>query len=444
MTKAILTASLCLTDPSPELLRTVLAENTWPNPAYQEASRMGRSVYGLAREVCAYQETVNGLLLPRGYLSDLLALAPECRLEDQRTDVLVDFPPLRAQLRPYQETAVTKALHVEDGIVQAPTGAGKTLIGLATLARLGRRALILVHANELAQQWRRVIDACLGIEAGNIGSGKWAEGAVITLATLQTLHRNLARTREMSARYGAVLVDECHHVPATTFAEVLSQIPVRFRYGLSATPHRRDGLDILIHRVIGPTRARITKAEVEATGGTVPAIVKVIETGFNPGYVSGWGEFVESLTTDEHRNRLVMATAERAAVRYPVLVLVERVQHAEALATLATMPYVLVHGSLPPKERVTAMEAIPQARLTIGTLGLLGEGLDVGAWTALVLGAPISSRTRLLQAIGRVVRPHSGKTRGYVADLVDSCAFAKASFRKRGVVYQECGITVHA
>ncbi len=442
MTKAVLTANLSLTALPPDLLRTVLAANTWPNPAYQEAVRMGRSIYGLGREVCAYQETVDGVLLPRGYLSDLLAIAPECQVDDRRTDIRVDFPELRATLRPYQEAAVSQALATEDGIVEAPTGAGKTLIGLATLARLGRRALILVHANELARQWHRVIATYLEINAGIIGRGKWAEGSAITIATLQTLHRNLERTKKTGEGYGAVLVDECHHVPASTFAEVLSHIPVRFRYGLSATPHRRDGLDVLIHRVIGPTRARITKTEVEASGGTVPAIVKVIETGFDPGPVDGWGEFIESLTTDETRNRLVIATAERAATRYHVLVLVERVQHAESLAALATVPFVLVHGSLPTKERIAAMEAIPRSRLTIGTLGLLGEGLDIGAWTALVLGAPISSRTRLLQAIGRVVRPHSGKTRGYVADLVDSCAFAKASFRKRSVVYQECGIPI--
>ncbi len=442
MISATLTATIRITDPSADLLRTMVAENTWPNPAYQEAVRMKRSVYGLDRDIVAYQHTSDGLILPRGYLSDLLALVPECPLDDQRKDVLAVFPPFQAKLRGYQEAAVEKLLCDQDGIVEAPTGAGKTLIGLAALSILGRRALVLVHANELAQQWRRVIKAFFDTEPGMIGGGKWQEGTIFTIATLQTLHRNLERAQQTAEGYGAVLVDECHHVPASTFAEVLSYLPVKFRYGLSATPHRRDGLDVLIHRVLGPTRAVVTKASVEATGGTVPAIVRVIETGFDPGLVNGWGEFVDALTLDENRNRLVMATAERAAARYPVLVLVDRVRHAEALAALATMPCVLVHGSLPPKERIAAMALIPHSRLTIGTLGLLGEGLDVGAWTALVLGAPISSRTRLLQAIGRVVRAHSGKTRGYVADLVDSCAFAKASFRKRDIVYQECGITL--
>lgn len=83
------------------------------------------------------------------------------------------------------------------------------------------------------------------------------------------------------------------------------------------------------------------------------------------------------------------------------------------------------------------MEKIAEHKITIGTVNLLGEGLDVSGWGVLIMATPISSKVRLLQAIGRVIRPHEGKQRGYVADLVDDHGFSIASHRKRLAIYEE-------
>ncbi|CAK0741720.1 ATP-dependent DNA helicase UvsW [Gammaproteobacteria bacterium] len=441
--KVLLHCELTITVAPADLVRIVQEANTYPNPAYLEATRSGRSTRGIDCEIRTYQDLDGTMVLPRGYFADLLALSPDFQVEDRRTDVRVDFPLLQGvTLRSYQERAISDALKAEQGVIEAPTGAGKSLTGLGLLSHLGHRALLMVHSRELARQWREVIATRLGIEAGMVGAGQWEEGEIVTVAMLQTLHRNPERTRDMGKGYGVTLLDECHHVPALTFAEVLSWLPARYRYGLSATPHRRDGLDVLIHRVIGPTLSRVSREEVEMVGGTVPVMVKVLETNIDPGNVSSWAEFIDSLTTNESRNRLIITTAERAAGRMSVLVLVERVQHAEALAALATIPCVLVHGAMPAKERSAAIDALPLTRLTIGTVGMLGEGLDVASWGALVLASPVSSRVRLLQAFGRVVRPHAGKTRGYVADFLDSHPLAWASFRKRQAIYREQQISV--
>ncbi|CAK0775983.1 ATP-dependent DNA helicase UvsW [Gammaproteobacteria bacterium] len=438
-----LDGNITISGTEPESTRRVMEANTYANPKYSEAIRQGRSVRWIDHEIRTYQETDCGLVLPRGYLSELRTFEPNCRIEDHRTDAVASFPaPQGVTLRPYQLTAVEEALKAEQGIIQAPTGSGKTVMGMSLLARLNRRALVLTHSTELAKQWQEVIRQRLGIEAGIIGGGKWTEGEIITVAMLQTLHRNPERTRQIAKSYGVTLNDEVHHVCATTFAEVLSWLPARYRYGLSATPHRRDGLDVLIHRVVGPTLARVEKADVEQAGGTVPAVVKVIESGFVPGYVESWGEFVDSLIGDDGRNRLIIAMAEKAATAMPTLVLVERIEHAETLAALASVPCVMVHGGLPAKERTTAMAAISGARLTIGTVGMLGEGLDVSGWGALVLASPISSKVRLNQAIGRILRPHMGKTRGYVADILDKHPLALASFKKRHAIYRDQRIQV--
>lgn len=245
-THMLLDGNITITHAPADLLRKVREGNTWKNPAFWEAIRQGRNTHDIAAEVTAYRETPDGLVLPRGYLADLLALAPDCQVSDRRTDVLAGFPPLHGvTLRDYQERAVTGALESEQGLIEAPTGAGKTLIGLALLSRLGRRALVLTHSRELARQWREVIATRLNVAAGMVGAGSWSEGEAVTVAMLQTLHRNPERAHELGAGYGVVLVDECHHLPAATFSEVASWLPARFRYGLSATPQRRDGLDVL-------------------------------------------------------------------------------------------------------------------------------------------------------------------------------------------------------
>jgi len=437
-----LSGTLKLTDASPELAELVLSANTYSNPAYAEALRVGRSVWRVPAEICTYRddrECDGNIVLPRGYLSELLTLLPKgTPLEDGRTQAKVPFPEFQGvTLRPYQKKVVVAASKAEQGVICAPTGSGKTLMGLALLSHLKHRTLVVVHSKELAKQWREVIHDRLGIAAGFIGDGKWTEGEVITIGMLQTLHRNPERTCEMAAQYGTTLVDEVHHVPATTFAEVLSWLPTRYRYGLSATPHRRDGLDVLIHRVVGPTLAQVSTKDVQKAGATVPAVVKIIESGFFPGVVDSWVAFVNALVNDGNRNQLIVDIAEKSALKVPVLVLVERIEHAEFLAALVRVPCVLVHGSMPAKERAAAMVEIQNANITIGTVGLLGEGLDVAGWGALILASPISSRTRLLQAIGRIVRPHEGKVRGYVADIVDRHPLAMASFRKRCAIYDD-------
>jgi len=447
MTSIYLAGTLTLTGALPELANLVITANTYINPAYKEALRVGRSVWKIPSEICTYQDNreLNGdIVLPRGYLSEILPLLPDnSRIEDGRTNAKVAFPALQnVILRSYQKKVVSTTLKVEQGIICAPTGSGKTIIGLSLLAHLKHRALVVVHSKELAKQWVEVIGDKLGVIAGFIGDGKWREGEIITVTMLQTLHKNPERTRALAANYGATLVDEVHHVPAATFAEVLSWLPARYRYGLSATPHRRDGLDVLIHRVVGSTLAQVSTHDVQKTGATVPVVVKVIESGFIPGQIESWAEFVDCLVNDADRNHLVVEIAEKTAMKVPVLVLVERISHAETLAALITIPHVMVHGNMPAKDRATAMLAIQNARLTIGTVGLLGEGLDVAGWSALILASPISSRTRLLQAIGRIVRPNEGKIRCYVADIVDRHPLASASFRKRCAIYDDQKIQI--
>lgn len=425
---------------APTLLQQAIHAHTFDNPRYLQALKHGRATNRIPEQMEVFRQSDDALIVPRGYLEEI---RDQVQVMDWRTEALRPLPPLRSvTLRDYQSIAATAAAAREQGLVVAPTGSGKTFIGLELIRQRGQRALILVHTSALADQWRKVIKEVMGIEAGTVGGGKWNEGEEITVAMLQTLYKQPEKAADCAKGYGLVLVDECHHVPANSFTQVMAAMHPRYRYGLTATPEREDGLEELLYRVVGPVLATVEHREIEQTGGTVPAVVKVIQTGFDPGPLSEWREYLQALVDDPERNRLIAATADKAAATVPVLVLTERIEHAERLHQLIEGESVLIHGKLPTKDKRAALEQAGQAQCTVGTFSMLGEGLDYARWGALILATPVSGRTRLLQAVGRVLRPHPHKRKAYIADLIDHCAFSYSSHQKRLEIYQERGVSV--
>ncbi len=127
----------------------------------------------------------------------------------------------------------------------------------------------------------------------------------------------------------------------------------------------------------------------------------------------------------------------------PILILSDRVAHADDLSGMFSrrnFDHALVHGKV--KDREEAIERIKKATVTIGTTGLLGEGLDVPFWEVLIMASPISSEIKLMQAIGRVVRASPGKKSALIYDLKYDCGFSGASFKKRFEIYRKHKIWV--
>jgi superfamily II DNA or RNA helicase len=437
----------CLTITEPDYVSHwhITRSNAFGDPAYAEAKRYERSTRFINRYLTTYREESGTLIVSRGYWHSMLGIADGARAKfiDQRSTRPVSIPALKnITLRVYQAEALDQASTQDQGLIIAPTGSGKTIIGLSMIRRRQERALILVHSRELAQQWRAEVHKLTGLKAGQIGGGQWQEGEHITIAMMQTLSKNPDRTRQAAAGYGLVLVDECHHVPATTFMKVIDMMPAKYRYGLTATPDRRDGLGMLIEQAIGRPLAHIESDHVQQAGGITGAEVLTINTYCGFGQLESWNDYLTEITGNDYRNKMIATIARYQAAKAPTLILTDRIEHAEKLRELSNWQAVLVHGGLPKRQREAAMRAARQSPLTIGTINLLGEGLDISCWTNLALASPISSRTRLLQAIGRVIRNHPGKDKGRVIDFVDDHPFSLSSFRKRAKVYEEKGYPV--
>jgi superfamily II DNA or RNA helicase len=431
-----------------ELYKKTIEDNTFYNPNYRENEAQGRSNWKTSQYITTYSQSNKGLYLPRGYLADLLALCKKesiaFEIEDCRVTCPAIFQPLKGiTLRPYQQRAVKSALQNEQGVIVSPTGSGKSLIGLEIIRKCKQKAIILLHRGELAKQWVAIIKERLGLDAGFIGAGECRVSNEITVAMVQSLATQQKVFKEFFLDFGLILTDECHHIPAKSFFEVIGNFTTRYRYALSATPQRRDGLEPLIYRAIGPAIAVIDKTEVEKLGATVPTIVEIVDTDFKPQNCDSWADYQTAIATSERRNKLIADGLQR--LQGPTLVLVDRIKHAGNISKLLSennVAHTLTHGRLKSTERRTAMEAMRTSKITVGTTSLLGEGLDFPAWCTLILASPISSEIKLLQAIGRITRAAPGKHQAIVYDLRDDCGFAGSSFKKRFEIYKKHKILV--
>ena len=228
----------------------------------------------------------------------------------------------------------------------------------------------------------------------------------------------------LTAGYGFVVVDECHHVPAAMFERALRQIPAPRWLGLTATPYRRDGLQAMMamhcgpirHRMTGPPEAQLLHREVI-----------VHETG----HIAVPGQHIQEtfrgLVADADRTRWICDDITAAAAEgRNCLVLTRWTEHVEAivdsLQRKQLTPHVL-RGGVGKKARRAIIEqlAIPDVtgEILVATASFLGEGFDCPALDTVFFAFPIRFKGSIVQYVGRVLRPLPGKTRVIVHDYVD-------------------------
>ena len=187
-------------------------------------------------------------------------------------------------LTPVQEAAARALLAHETGVLVAPPGAGKTVIGTRLIVERATSTLILVHRRPLLDQWVSQIAMFTGVEPAAVGQtagGRRKANGRLDVAMIQSLVRDGVVDPRV-ATYGHVIVDECHHVPAVSFESVLKQARARYIAGLTATPRRRDGHHPIAEMQLGPVRFEIdARAQAEARPFAHRLIVR--ETDFGSG-----------------------------------------------------------------------------------------------------------------------------------------------------------------
>ena len=287
-----------------------------PNPEFHARQRARRSTWDTPRFLRSYDETVEGdLILPRGLLSLLTTLVESAgstmRIDDSRITGTDHEFTCATELRPEQAVAVRHLATQDTGVLIAPPGTGKTVIACAAIAARRTSTLILVDRKALADQWR---DRLTNISASSAGRSVAADRRPPASSMSRCCH--LARrenVEEITAGYGFVIVDECHHIAAAAFSAVLNRIPARYWLGLTATPERRDGLEDLIYHQLGSHSHTIeppVPGELPSAATDSPAphpVLHIHPTPFrytgdaDPTAPGGMADIYRALVADEDR-----------------------------------------------------------------------------------------------------------------------------------------------
>lgn len=445
----------------PDLLSDLVEELTRQNPQYHMMSLMQRRnpyqhLPMPAQVIKSIQVGQQGVNIPRGCARLLRELAKKHGQSINWIDQRLSFPrnpEMRMidgfELLPYQKTNLAGPLTRQQGVIEMPCGGGKTVFGIALAMTIAQPTLILVHTHDLLNQWvgelgsKAVVPGGVGV----VGAGAKTPREV-TVATIQTLARMDPNTlRELLDRFGCIMLDECHHCPATTFLGIMNKSKSRFRFGFTATAERKDGLQFLMHDTIGATVASVTDSDLEAAGRSQSVTVKEVRTGFFTEHTADqWAKLIAELTQDDDRNRLIIEKVVESwhEGHFP-LILSDRVGHCRLLCSAlqrAGMNAVLLIGEVPKNTRDRIMRDSRVGLIdAIVATKVADEGLDIPNLSCLHLVTPSANRAKTQQRVGRIRRPVEGKVSvlyDYVDPRVTSCA---RMFRERRRFYREWGFS---
>lgn len=424
-----------------------------PNPMYLEAVAAGRSVYNIPPLIHNFEILPDdSLRIPRGYRANLYHMMDEFDIQAEITDNRSRFEPMcdinssMIRYRPYQYRAVADLIKSEEGVLVAPAGSGKTVMGLSLVPMFGQPTLWLTHTGPLADQAVNRIHTFLPSlsedDIGYIGRGKWKVGNIITVAMVQTLVRRLDTLYKIRDAFGLVVLDEAHHCPASTFLKVVGCFNPYYLYGLTATPYRRDKLENLMFQTLGNAVANITAKELEDTNSIIIPKVKYKTFYHNkPIYENQPSKLLrDHIVSNRRRNHMIVGDVLlEAAAGNCCIVLSDRKAHCNILYDLISIGWDktgIATGDFSKKENTEQIEKLSNGEVTVlvCTNQLLGEGFDFAPLNRAFITSPFRFEGKCEQVIGRIQRIAPGKVDAIVYDYVDADigVFQNQFYSKKG------------
>ena len=426
------------------------------NPEYQKKLQLGLWIGNTPKELKLYRVSGNNIIIPYGTYKSLYNTFPYLRdivtSVDLSANKHVNYN-ANISLYPYQENAVESLVNANGGILKSKAGSGKTRMGIATICRLGLKTLWLTHTNELLNQSYNSASEFIDKKLlGKITNGKMQIADGITFATVQTLSK--ADLNALRYEWDMVVVDECHRASmsvtrATMFSKVLNNLACRYKYGLSATLHRADGLIKCTYALLGGVAHTVPDNVVK----TMRVEIQKKETGaqisrkcLDTDGTLVYAKLINYLAENGKRNYIISNDIEELMRQgHSIIVLSDRVEHLNALKqTLSEwgkLETVILHGKVKKADREQALKEMRKKKkhILLATYQLAKEGLDVPCLDRLLLATPVKDYAIVVQSVGRIARVCEGKGTPVVYDYVDNIRFLENMWKKRCASYKKDG-----
>lgn len=445
------------------LVETVRKELSMPNPEYSKKQRMGLWTGNTDPQIFLYYVDGMDIVIPcgAGHL-----VKPYLKKSDQVVQDLADngilcYPQKAVPLYEYQMEAVESMKKAGCGILQSPCGSGKTQMGIALAVMIKRKTLWVTHTQDLLNQsYSRAAQYLPESTLGKISGGRVQIGSHMTFATVQTLSK--LDLRKYKYAWDVIIVDECHRVSGTPagvkmFYKVMSSLAARYKYGLSATVHRSDGLIKSTFAIIGDVKYHVPEEAVAEKTMQVSVLRRNTGTELNRCCLDTDGTLVYSklipyLAEDRKRNQMIMKDLTRNSGHYN-LILSDRLEHLHTIQDM--MPEdlkglsAMIDGKMTSKAaKVARQQAIEDMRdgkkhFLFASFNLAKEGLDIPRLDRLYLTTPKKDYAVVTQSIGRIARTFDGKQDAICYDYVDSIGFCESQYRKRKTSYRKAGCVIN-
>ena len=400
---------------------------SFENPQIKLLLSLRKPLYNTPKYLKGYEESSEFLKLPRGLKEKLFEYLNynlvNYKIIDNRVFEKIETKRILFTLRAEQEDAIKEILKYDSSICVAPPGFGKTLIGAKIFEQRAVKTLIIVNKNMLLDQWiSRFVDyfGYKKSDIGFLGKSQNRLNGNIDIATMQSLNN----IPELVENYTQVIVDECHHIPALTFEQIVKNFKGKYILGLSATPNRKDELDPILYQQLGNISYEYKKPKTHTNR------LLVIKTEFTSS-ADNYAAIINELVSNEDRNRQIVKTIKENIDR-KILLLSDRIEHLNLLENILkeeNIDFVSVHGSQNKKEQVENMQKVKTSSLILATSSFFGEGIDFPHLNTIIFATPISFYGRLIQYLGRIGR---GNQECLAIDFLDSKnAMLNSTYKKR-------------
>lgn len=433
---------------------------TFSNPEFYKKQRMRISVYNTPMIIDCSKEDDQYLMLPRGVLENLQNLCEENNIKIKKHDkrnkgesISVEFNGI---LSNEQEIAVEEMLSYDNGILQAPTGFGKTVLACKMIAEKKISTLIVTDRIQILHQWQDSIAKFLNInDIGQVGGGKNLVTGKIDVASIKSIW-NRGKFMDMINNYGMIIIDECHHLSAYTYENAINKLNARYVYGLSATPEKENGHTPIIKMQCGDIRYKVDAKRFNmALNIPMKVIRRDSHLSFYNDKITDYGlsEIDNMITKDILRSEMVIKDIMREFKnRKNILVLTDRLEHMKYLGNRLsnfTDNIFIYHGGLGEKvlkkykEREAKILKMKQNKIVVATGSYIGEGFDDATLDVLFLTMPASGVTKITQSVGRLHRRNPNKEEILIYDYVDdNFRITRNMYEKRKKIYRKLGYEI--